>query len=277
MPSTYAHYRLGMEVLKKLDCPKQSIINRNYELYLIGLHGPDILFYYNALKSNPINQLGFDMHKHSGLEFFEEARRVILNNNYDEEHISYIYGFICHFALDVTCHGYIDEKITQSGISHTEIEAEFDRALLIKNGFNPIKQELTNHINPSIKNAKVISDFFPTISDNDIKKSLKSMIFYNKLLIAPSHLKRNVIYSLLRLTGNYEEMHGLIINYEKNPECIDSTKKLFQLYKKSISLAISLISEYENYLYNNTCLNDIYRYNFGSELIEKEEHFDEAK
>ena len=79
------------------------------------------------------------------------------------------------------------------------------------------------------------------------------------------------------MTGNYEEMHGLIINYEKNLECIDSTKKLFQLYKKSISLAISLISEYEKYLYNNTCLNDIYRYNFGSELIEKEEHFDEAK
>ncbi|MBU5486907.1 zinc dependent phospholipase C family protein [Clostridium sp. MSJ-8] len=277
MPSTYAHYRLGTEVLKKLNPTTQSIINKNYELFSIGLHGPDILFYYKALKSNPINQVGFNIHKHSGKEFFDEATRIIINNNYDERHIAYIYGFICHFALDVTCHGYIDEKISQSGISHTEIEAEFDRALLIKNGFNPIKHKLTTHINPSLDNSKIISDFFSNITDKDIQKSLKSMIFYNKLLIAPSHLKRNIIYSLLRLTGNYEEMHGLIINYEKNFDCLDSTKKLFQLYEKAIVLAIDLINEYDNHLYKNSYLNDIYKYNFGSELVEKEEVINEAK
>ena len=46
MPSTYAHYRFGQEVLKELPNDIKKIIIENKELYDIGLHGPDILFYY---------------------------------------------------------------------------------------------------------------------------------------------------------------------------------------------------------------------------------------
>ena len=55
---------------------------------------------------------------------------------------------------------------------------------------------------------------------------LESMKFYNDLLIAPSKLKRKFIYALLRITGNYQEMHGLLVNYEANPLCKDSTRKI---------------------------------------------------
>ena len=40
----------------------------------------------------------------------------------DARYLSYACGLVCHFALDVTCHGYIDEKIEASGATHTEIE-----------------------------------------------------------------------------------------------------------------------------------------------------------
>ena len=50
MPSTYAHYRMGKELIKALPESRQTIIRNNMELYLIGLHGPDILFYYKPLK-----------------------------------------------------------------------------------------------------------------------------------------------------------------------------------------------------------------------------------
>lgn len=33
MPSTYAHYRMGQEVLKQLSCPVREIIMENKELY----------------------------------------------------------------------------------------------------------------------------------------------------------------------------------------------------------------------------------------------------
>ena len=49
MPSTYAHYRLGQKVLDNLTGGIKSTILNHKELYDIGLHGPDILFYYKPL------------------------------------------------------------------------------------------------------------------------------------------------------------------------------------------------------------------------------------
>ena len=46
MPTTYTHYRLGRGVRKLLDRDERRIIEANIELFRIGLHGPDILFYY---------------------------------------------------------------------------------------------------------------------------------------------------------------------------------------------------------------------------------------
>ncbi len=127
MPSTYAHYRLGKEVALSLPERLRNIIKKHMELYDIGLHGPDILFYYKPFFANRVNQTGFGMHEEQGKCFFEEAGNTIRAKEKNDEHLAYIFGFICHFVLDSQCHGYIDEKIERSGVSHTEIEAEFDR------------------------------------------------------------------------------------------------------------------------------------------------------
>ena len=49
MPSTYAHFRFGQEVYKELLPKCRTVIDAFRPLYDIGLHGPDILFYYHAL------------------------------------------------------------------------------------------------------------------------------------------------------------------------------------------------------------------------------------
>lgn len=59
MPSTYAHYRLGQQVRRELEGNERKIIEKYPQLYLIGLHGPDILFYYKPLRPNPVNQIGY--------------------------------------------------------------------------------------------------------------------------------------------------------------------------------------------------------------------------
>ena len=48
MPSTYAHRRFGADVLERLPAELQEKIAPYRELYDIGLHGPDLLFYYHA-------------------------------------------------------------------------------------------------------------------------------------------------------------------------------------------------------------------------------------
>ena len=48
MPSHYAHYRLGRQVRLELTPDAAEVVGRWPSLYLIGLHGPDILFYYRG-------------------------------------------------------------------------------------------------------------------------------------------------------------------------------------------------------------------------------------
>ena len=58
MPTTYTHYRFGKEVISALPRPLQGAIENHRELFDIGLHGPDILFYHKALIKYPVNAQG---------------------------------------------------------------------------------------------------------------------------------------------------------------------------------------------------------------------------
>ena len=53
MPSTYAHRRFGANVLGHLPAELQAKLEMHRELYDIGLHGPDLLFYYHAVNPPP--------------------------------------------------------------------------------------------------------------------------------------------------------------------------------------------------------------------------------
>ena len=224
MPSTYAHYRFGQEVLKELPNDIKKIIIENKELYDIGLHGPDLLFYYLPLKTNEINSIGYNMHEKTGKEVFDTFRKMMTSKKQINHYLAYYYGFICHFALDATCHGYIEKRIHESGVSHGEIEVEFDRFLMIEDGLDPIRHKLTNHIIPSIDYARIIAPFF-NVTAQQVVKSLES--------------------------------------YEANPLCKDSTEKLNQFYKQAIKKAVELISEYVQLSSLEKTKDDFYQYTFS--------------
>lgn len=63
MPAAYAHYTFGKKVLANIENPDiRRIITEHRALFDIGLHGPDILFFYRPLKSNPVSKAGHLMH-----------------------------------------------------------------------------------------------------------------------------------------------------------------------------------------------------------------------
>lgn len=271
MPATYAHYRFGQEVRKNLPEKEKKIVEEFPELFLIGLHGPDIFFYYKPFSKNRVRQIGNDMHKRAGRDFFGPAAEVVRAHEENHAYLAYLYGFICHFALDVACHGYVDEKIAKSGISHTEIEAEFDRMLMVKDGHDPIRYKPTGHIVPSLENAEIIQAFFEAADSTQILDTLKGMVSYLNLLVAPSKGKRFLIDTVLKLTGNYEDLHGLVINYVSNKDCADSTKELSDRYGQAKTQAVSLIHEYSGFPEGKEGLDPIYQYTFGSKKVEEEE------
>ncbi|MCC8167911.1 MAG: zinc dependent phospholipase C family protein [Clostridiales bacterium] len=286
---------MGQEVRNEVSGLAKQAIEAYPQLYQIGLHGPDILFYYKPLVGGEITKEGSRMHRRSGEEFFKHAAEVIREHmvkedasdgdsapiqgsindrkiaggsdacRYDMAYLSYAYGFICHFALDVSCHGYIGQKIVESGISHTEIESEFDREMLVADGFDPVRKRLTDHLVPSIENGRVIADFyFKAVRPEDAAKAVKGMIFYSNIFLSPSRFKRVLVNAALKVSGNYDGVHGMMINYEKNPKCNDSCRKLTELYGQARELAIRLIMEYGEYLDGKQELDEVYKYNFES-------------
>ena len=270
MPTTYAHYKLGQAVRESLQEREKKIVEEYPELFSIGLHGPDIFFYYKPFSKNKVKQIGHDMHERAGKDFFIPAAKVIKQNWENHAYLSYLYGFICHFALDVSCHGYIDEVIEASGITHTEIESEFDRMLMERDGHDPVRYKPTGHIIPSPENAEVIQAFFEETDSAQIYGALKGMVSYLNFLVTPSKSKRFLINTVLKLTGTYKELHGLMINYTENTACADSTKELFERFQGAVKLAALLIHEYNSFLVGKEELNPIYHNNFGSMPVGEE-------
>ena len=265
MPSSYAHYRLGQAVRSRLEGQERETVEDFPELFLTGLHGPDILFYYKPLSSNPVNQVGYGMHEKAGRIFFEKAVKIVKEHSDTPAYLSYVYGFICHFALDVSCHGYVNDRMRESGISHTELEVEFDRMLMVKDGLDPIRQRLTGHIVPSVKNAEVIQSFYDGVDAGQVQKAMEGMILYDKILVAPYWFKRIPLAVILKIVG----MSGHMVNYKPNPLCEESNQKLWELYQEGEELALKLIEEYKGYLEGGVSLNEKYAYNFSSQLEER--------
>lgn len=240
MPSTYAHYKFGKAVLEEYPADLARIARENRQLYNIGLHGPDILFYYRALTSNPVNAVGFGMHARPAREFFAPAKEAYAAAADKDAALAYLLGFVCHFALDSACHGYIENKIAVSGVTHTEIESEFDRFLLQKDGRDPLSARLTYHIVPSGRNAAVIAPFFMGVNEAQVQKALRSMLFYNELLRAPHQPKRGFVRLCLRLTGNFKEMHGMMIAKQPIAACQDSCLRLAKLTDGAVGRCAAL-------------------------------------
>lgn len=243
MPCAYAHYRFGQEVLGSLPRDIREGIMSFKELYDIGLHGPDILFYHGPIIPDSVTKTGQGLHKKSGEEVFTAVLDVLRDRQDAAMYRAYVYGYLCHFALDVMCHGYVAEFMDNSGVSHNEIEMEFDRYLTVLDGHDPLHHDTAAHIIPSRRNAAVIAAFYTGIDARDIQRSLKLMKLCLHTLLAPEKRTRAALFAMFRATGKARELNGLVMSLTPNPVCQESSGRLAELYKLAAPLAIKLISE----------------------------------
>ncbi len=245
MPTTYAHYKFGKEVYNALPEPVQTVVKAHRELYDIGQHGPDILFYYlNDLHRGPVNRQGTGLHKQIAEPFFQHGIEVIRNEWCPSAGRAYMYGFICHFTLDSECHPYVEKMIQVSGIGHNELEMEFDRYLMTQDGIDPLTYLGTDHIHPTMENASVIAPFFTGLTPQQVQDALKGMIAVHKLFLAPGEAKRDALFTVMKLAGVYDSLHGIVISREANPVCEDFNLLLKKKFDDAVPLAVDLIMDY---------------------------------
>lgn len=242
MPAGYTHYQFSEDIIQLIDDHQiKQIITANKTLFQIGTHGPDIFFFHRVYNfHDDVNLLGKQMHREKARDFFENALEIADN----DDQKAYILGFLCHYILDSQMHRYVKQIMSETQMSHFEVESEYDRYILKRKRIDPVNSYIYSHIQCNEHIVCTIHSFFPQLSYLQIQESLHSVKAADKLLRAPSYLKRGILYSAFHLSFHFDQLQGLIINYHHNTKMENYYYLLNQIYKDALSEAMTYISLY---------------------------------
>lgn len=225
MPSSYAHYRFGAQVLPTLPADIRRPIQRYRTLYDLGLQGPDFFFYYKLGSDTPVKKLARKYHYRSGQEVFSQICRGLRYPT--EAELAYLYGLLGHYCLDSYCHPMIHEVSGESDLAHNALESEFERYLLERDGVKrPHTYDRGIHLQSSRGCARVMTRFYPEAQESQIRESLNTMRQVQRLLTIHGGAKQ-----VLRMMGS--AFPGLLMHRKADPDCAQWNEPLYRLYEQA--------------------------------------------
>ena len=231
MPATYAHYRFGAQMLRRMPGDVSRTAKRHRRLFDVGLHGPDLFFFYKAARSTKIGRLGNQFHRQTGREFFERTCRN-LRLEPSEAGQAYLYGVLCHYVLDSHCHPLVERYSWEGIASHARIETEFDRFLLRMDGKNPpAGMELTKHMVLTDPETETVSRFYPGTEAKHIRESLKGMVGIRKALELPEGPVRSLVIKTMSTAS--ETFRDMVMGTEPDAVCEELNLPLLERYRQA--------------------------------------------
>ena len=234
MPAIYAHHAFGREVKKKLSGTIRSLIRRYPDYYEIGLQGPDILFFYKFWEKNSVNETGYRIHEEPASLFFNRGRKILQEKGITGPECAYLCGFLCHFMLDSTCHPYVSEQMEKHKVGHVELETEFDKFVLRRDGKDALSYPM-GWLVPARKGlAPAIVPFYEGIQEEQVETALCHMKFCKTALVAPGKGKQKLLDWILRMSGKYEEMSCHMLRPGAKPACREGTKGLWERFHQAV-------------------------------------------
>ena len=261
MPSTYAHYRFGMELLPTLSPRMQRSIDRFLPLYQVGLHGPDPFYFYSPLSKTYIGSLGDRYHRAPGRVLFEEAA-LRLDFAPSEAATVYLWGVLAHFCLDRLCHPPIHRWADEGRAAHPEIETEFDRYLLEKDGKCPPRtQPIGRHIRLRPAELPAAAEVYDRVSPAQLHRCLTNMRAVVQLAQAKCGWRRTAADKLLGLAGDAGRC--FIMHDTPNPRCSWANEPLYALYQQALLDYPGMLEALQNYVRDRTPLGPEFDLIFG--------------
>lgn len=261
MPSTYAHYRMGVSLLPTFPADVRRTIQRFRRLFDVGLHGPDIFLYYNPVLPTSVGALGSKYHAQTGREYFQRVCRVARLER-SEAAQAYIYGALCHYALDSSCHPFVKEQAAQGVATHGQIEVEFDRFLLEKDGkIPPESQDLSNHLRLTPGECATVAKFYPPATSRQVQDSLWNMASSVKLFAVPDGARRAVLrkgMEILKLPAR-----NMLMTTGANPQCAHLNEPLMERYDLAVAQFPELLSQLQAHLTYNGVFGEEFTKIFG--------------
>lgn len=112
MPDVITHYIFGLDTVQSIkSSPLYPYLREYRDLFLVGLQGPDPIYYHHLLRKDNKAFVASKMHTEKTGDFLVSALCQIKKYEVDSPEfksgLSYLSGFICHYILDSMAHPYI--------------------------------------------------------------------------------------------------------------------------------------------------------------------------
>lgn len=251
MPALYAHHHFGEQVLEQLNDELKNLIEENKRAFMIGLQGPDVFFFYHPWKQNDMVRYGNALHETPARALFEQGLELY---RYSAEY-AYMLGVACHYALDSACHPYVAQQEADSGVPHMEIESEFEKMLLRRNGEDPFTYRTDLLVPTDLGTAEAMCRFYQKFDAKKIQFALRWMQNFRRLFTEPRAVRQNIMNGALTVTG-FGKYKGQILQLKDNPACAGSNARLYQLMTEAVPLAAALVQELDDCKQNDYELSD---------------------
>lgn len=237
MPNYFTHLQFGGRVLSALPEPLRTRIAAQRAAFDVGCYGPDPLFFYHLLHDNPVRQVGLRMHKVSALPVFRRLARIISEDR--PGGAGYAAGFLCHFALDAGCHGYIEARAAGGQTSHLRMEGEYDRLLMERAGIDPLRQTPLPRPRLHPEEMETIAGLYPGVTGRQFRESLASYRRVCRLQTLACRVGLSGAVDALSLrTPDKPDFRGAVLSRRAAGECAVSSTVLDSLVDQAVPQAV---------------------------------------
>ncbi len=236
MPAAYAHKKFGIEVFHALSSDTKERIRRNLPYYLIGLHGPDILFFHYPENNGAIAAYASTLHHSSFREFYSRAKKI-LKYEASEEKFAYLCGVLCHLYLDAFCHPYVVWATESYGVTHGKLEMELERSLLEQDGCNPLTYPTTAHIGISREYARHIAPFYEGVREKEIYRCLWGYRLVSTATRRSDPFSRQAVCGVMSALGWQHKVASLVMSRQPSSLCRPAVRQLRCLFSSAVEPA----------------------------------------
>lgn len=255
MPANYAHYRFGKLALPTLPPEIRQCVSRFRRMYDIGLHGPDILFYYNPVMDTPVGKLGHSYHTYSGQRFFPEACRQADS----EAARAYLFGLLGHYCLDSVCHPYVNRLVEIGEARHIALESQLERRLLVLDGnASPASFDMSKRLRLTRGECMTVAQFYPPATGGNIHRSMTLMRQCTHFLASPNRAQREKLLRRFK-----PELCDILIPGEENEEMTLYVDELVTLYRQALERYPRMARELLAHMETGEALGEDFAPTFG--------------
>lgn len=252
MPAYSSHYIFAKEMMPFISENADFCVNEISVIY--GTQGPDIFFCHRVLPwmiGKSLRKTGSLIHRATPEKVFEAMREYCSKSKNRDIALSYVWGFILHYALDRQCHPYVYylqnkitsmHSLTNPHTAHNIVEFALDSYLLsTRMGINnPVHfntaETLTEDFTVIEEISKLLEYVVPKVTGVQITKkqaqtALRDEKYIQKITFDRSGAKRAVTAIFEDIIAPFS--HNFKFTAMMRPRDLEKVKKYANINKGS--------------------------------------------